>query len=541
MTASQDLASAAAQARLRELSEALRGEQETNLLLQESLAELELATEDLGWQRTTAEGQIEFSDGGLRRIVALCQLMALKNPLIKRGLALRSAYVWGQGLSITAPAAGDGGQDVNAVVQAFLDDEANQVEFSGVDAQITLDHAADTDGNVFFALFTRPMTGRVTVRTVPFMEITDRICDPQDRADVWFYRREYTAGDVIDPATGRTSAQAVTVYYPALGSYPRRPRVPYIDGREVRWDAPMLHHAEGRPQGWRWGVPPVYAAIDWARAYKDYLGDWATLMRALSRFAFRTSGPGRKQAAARAELAAAPTLDPYTGEPRRVAGTVQLGSDQTFEAIPKTGATIDAESGRPLAVMVAAALDLPVTMLLGDPGLTGARATAETLDRPTELAMQLRQARWGQTIRRVLNHVIDAAVKAPKGPLQGRVTRDDDGREVVELADEDDRTIVIAWPDLDEVDVTASVAAIVNADATGKVPPLVVARLLLQVLGVGDIDEVLAEITDADGNWIDPAVSAGAAAAAAYRAGADPAVILGGEPDVGPGPGPVGD
>jgi hypothetical protein len=56
--------------------------------------------------------------------------------------------------------------------------------------------------------------------------------------------------------------------------------------------------------------------------------------------------------------------------------------------VSKSGAQIDANSSQPFATRAAAALEVPVTMLLGDPGITGARATAETLDQPTELTFK---------------------------------------------------------------------------------------------------------------------------------------------------------
>ncbi len=40
----------------------------------------------------------------------------------------------------------------------------------------------------------------------------------------------------------------------------------------------------GCPPSWRWGVPPLYASIDWARLLtKDFLEDWATVQRILCR------------------------------------------------------------------------------------------------------------------------------------------------------------------------------------------------------------------------------------------------------------------
>jgi hypothetical protein len=64
--------------------------------LQESIADLEARMYEPGWQKLTAMAEQEFSREGLRQITAVNRLMALKNPLVKRGLALRMAYIWGQ-------------------------------------------------------------------------------------------------------------------------------------------------------------------------------------------------------------------------------------------------------------------------------------------------------------------------------------------------------------------------------------------------------------------------------------------------------------
>jgi hypothetical protein len=195
----------------------------------------------------------------------------------------------------------------------------------------------------------------------------------------------------------------------------------------------------------------------------------------------------------------------------------------SLEAIPKSGATIDSGSGKPLAGMVAAALEVPVTMLLADPGITGARATAETLDTPTENMAGQRRDVWSDFLDRILGYVIDQAVKAPRGALQGTVSRDEWDREVVELAGDTERTIDFDWPDLTEIGMKELVDAIVAADETGKLPPLTTVKLLLQALGVKDIDELLEEVTDDQGNFVDPNVTAGQVAVDAFNRGEDPA------------------
>lgn len=516
-----------------ELAEQLSAERQTATYLQETLADLEARMYEPGWQKMTAYADQEFSRQGLHRITAVCRIMALKNPLIKRGLALRQAYVWGQGVATTAR-----DDKVNEVIQAFMDDPGNRRTVFGAQACEELERSLGTDGNVFIACFTSPKTGRVQVRVLPWDEIGDIITNPEDSSEPWFYRRESWT-ERTDQRSGGIIQERRLVYYPALGYRPaaRPPMVWDVHGGglvDVMWDAPVRHVKVNGLQGWKFGVPDAYAAIDWANAYREFLTDWATLIKALSRFAWRLTSKGTKQAAAKAKISAAPSADPYTGERRHAGATASLPPDMALEAVPKSGATIDSESGRPLAAMVAAAMDVPVTMLLGDPGTTGARATAETLDTPTEQAADLRRGVWTDARQAIFDYVIQESVRAPDGLLKGTITRDEFGRDVVDLAEDMDGTVDQDWPDLDDVDVQTLVTAIVAADGTGHVPPLVIVRLLLQALGVTDIDEILDAVTDDQGNFLPPEGAgggAGQAAVNAFNRGEDPAALFNGPPD----------
>jgi hypothetical protein len=439
--------------------------------------------------------------------------------------------VWGQGVTISVRDQSDEGQDVNAVVQAFLDDPGNKKTFSGSQAREEMEQAAFTDGELFAALFTSRLTGKVQLRWLPVDEITDIIHDPEDQISDWYYRREWTERVVAD---GMLVQRLRSVYYPALGYEPQN-KPPTINGHEVMWDAPVRMVSVNRPSGSTRGVPDSFAAIAWARSYKEFLEGWATLMRALSRFAWQTKTRGDRAKSVAAKVGTAPALTREGLRDGNIAGAgahVVTDPNTSLEAIPKTGATIDADSGRPLAAMVATALGVPVTMLLGDPGVTGARATATTLDQPMELEMQLRRELWGEFLRDVLNHVIDWAIRAPKGPLKGTVQRDGD-RVIVELPDNDDRTIDIDWPEFESLPVDVLVKAI--AEASAWLPPLVVAQQMAAALKLDNVDEILGDLTDEAGNWVDPVAtanaSAGQAAVDAFRKGQDPAAALnGGDP-----------
>jgi hypothetical protein len=498
----------------------------SDVALMESVADLTSALYEPGWVRFAAITEQEFDAGALTQMRAICRLMSLKNPLIRRGLGLRSAYVWGQGVEITARANGSepGEQDVQAVVEAFLTDEGNARAVTGPAAQNRLEHALGTDGEIFLALFTRPTTGEVQVRTILADEIVEAIPNPEDRSEPQFYRRRWTQA-AIDPATGATEVTSMERLYPAVGYRPKtRPaRFGQID---VAWDSPILHVDVNRPEGWTRGVPDAYAAVDWARAYKVFLEDWATLVKALSRFAYRLTAKGSQRAQARTRLAQAPGRDPATGHAQDVGATAIIPPDAMLEAVPKTGATIDSESGRPIAAMVAAALGVPVTMLLGDPGTTGARATAETLDRPTELEMGQRQKLWTSVYQRILRYVITESVRAPQGELRGVITQDKWGRETVALAGDTPTTVDVVWPDLDETDPAILVKAVVEANSTGTMPPEMVLRLLLTALGVRNVDELVEKMLDDETGefvWPDVAPMGGSPPGDAARAGGDPA------------------
>jgi hypothetical protein len=466
----------------------------------ESMAQMQLAMEDMGWEKLTGQFAQEFTRDGLKRAAELSRMMAIANPLIKRGLAIRASYVHGQGVGITARADGnEGTQDVNAVVQDFLDDDTNRAALTGHQAKLRLETSIGTDGNIFIALFTNPLIGKVQARTLPFDEITDKVTLPGDRMVTMFYRRDWTE-----------NGSPHTAYYPDIRWRPLTRTKWYTDGQnryEIKWDSPVYHLQDNGLDGWKFGIGDAYAALPWARAYKEFLEDWVLLIKALSRIAFQMSKSktplSQKSRAALQNMPAGSTVN--TGE-------------QKIEAVPKTGATIDSESGRPVATMAAAALGVPVTTLMADPGQTGARAVAETLNQPTMLEFKGRQELWTEALRAILGYVIDQAVIAPRGPLKGTVTREQNTL-TVQLAGDTDRTIDFEWPDINEMPVETIMKALVDADGTGKMPPLVTLRLMLRALGVRDVDEILKDFEDENGNWIDPAANAGDQAAQDFRRG----------------------
>ncbi|MEU4574839.1 hypothetical protein [Nonomuraea sp. NPDC023979] len=92
-----------------ELAEDLRADRQMVSHIAESIADLEARMYEPGWQRLTAHADEEFSRSGLQQITAVCRIMAIKSSLLRRGLSLRTGYVWGQGVQISARATGEQG------------------------------------------------------------------------------------------------------------------------------------------------------------------------------------------------------------------------------------------------------------------------------------------------------------------------------------------------------------------------------------------------------------------------------------------------
>jgi len=510
-------------------------------LLEEALADIELAREDIGWRKIGHWGENQFTREGLRTNAQLCRVLAIANPLLKRGLSLRTAYIWGAGVQISARATGQNDenpaeQDVNTVLQEFLDDAETRRVLTGAQAHERNERTLGTDGNLFTALFTNRATGAVRPRLIPFDEVVRVITNPEDRLDRWFFLREWQE-QVNEPGTlagtFRYRRQTMRRLYPSIDYRPAN-RSPMVEGIPVDWDAPVAELQVNALDTWDFGIGDAFAVISWARAYADLLTDWAKVVKSLSKYSFKTTNPNKGTAAkaAAAQVAdyratAAAALPAPRGSDLSksdAGGVVNLGANQNIEAIGKSGAVIDADSGRPLAAMVASGLDIPVTMLLGDPGVTGARATAETLDKPTELMATIRRDVWADYLRRICGYVIDMAAKAPGGPLKrGLVKRNRvTGREIVELAGDTDTTVEITWPDLTETPVKDAIAAITDAFDTGVLPPIETLKLILHALHVADVDDIIAASQDEEGNWIDWRTNAGQDAVDRYRRNEDP-------------------
>lgn len=475
--------------------------------LSEAMSRLELALEDEGWNRLGVQSKFDFSRTGLKKIVELSRSMYLSNPLIKNAVMVQTHYVWGQGVSVTPKA----DYIRETVIEPFMDNRANRRELVGHQARMLKEIALQTDGNLFFALFTNLSTGAVRVRSVPIDQIDDIVKNPEDDNEPWYYLRIWEEKKL--PSTTGSMSGEVTLrraYYPDW-LYRPQTKPAKLGDTEVLWDSPIYHVRTGGTDSMAFGVPEVFAALPWARAVVQLLEDYASIRRAQTRFAWnvKTKGGPAGVAKAKTKLASTLSTDANEANPPATAGatfiTTETGAQ--LEPIKTAGGTPPPDEARRMWLMVSAATGIPETMLSGD-ATVGNYATAKSLDRPTELEMKDRQELWANIYGDILGYVIDQAATRPNGPLKGKKLKDKYTGEVkVEVLDPEDaktpldRRVDITFPNILERDALSWVQAIIGAytankpgTSAGLIDGKTATRLLLTALGERDVDETVAAI-----------------------------------------------
>jgi hypothetical protein len=137
------------------------------------------------------------------------------------------------------------------------------------------------------------------------------------------------------------------------------------------------------------------------------------------------------------------------------------------------------DDARRFMLQAGSATGTPEHMLAMDPS-TSNLATSKTMERPLELQFVSRQTLWIGIWTDVLNYVIDQAIKAENGRLEGFAHTDDytgqiryyignDPGEDAEITEETPRTVTITFPPLLEHDLVQTMAALISgATLDGK-------------------------------------------------------------------------
>lgn len=443
-----------------------------------------LALEDIGWRPLAGVSETNtFTLHALHRASELCRAVASINPLVERGLKVRSGYIWGSGVSVVPKEFIQGpGRPRTVNTVPSLPPGLDGV-LTGTLAQMEIEMSAGCDGNLFFLVDRK----NKTVQRVPFEEISDGVSQRGNRENLLYIQRTWNDWDLEMDFDGRVDARPFTdpdpnrradrawhgvdsdhrrggtedpmyrmktVWYPtpaALDSRKNMRQASKIANYPVDHSLVMVHIAFNRMTGWRWGVPDVLPAIWWTKAYKEYLENCATLTKAYARFAWKVTNEKSKGVRRTASaMAQTPRMDPATGQPLSVGASAVLGAGQDLSAVGGTK-NVDFDAGRPLAAMVAAALDVPLPALTEDPSI-GNKAGAVALDTSTILVMQARQRAMNEAFLKIFEMLgLKVRLRWPEiseEPVHRRLQAIDMAVRMSLLTAEEARAMVLdAWHD----------------------------------------------------------------------------------------------
>jgi hypothetical protein len=370
--------------------------------------------------------------------------------------------------------------------------------------------------NIFFVFFHDPLTGRVRVRTIPVNEIEDVITDKDDSKTPLYYKRRYIEKS-FDTVKGKYQRTEKVVYYP---DWNNSNPVASIGGNMVSKN-PVYHVKVNSLGDMKFGVSEIYAAQDWAKAYKGFLEDWATIAKSLAKFTWRAKTSGGKSSIQNMKSKLDSTLKQQDTEknPAPPAGSTFIsGANQSLEPIKLAGVNMRAEDGDKMIHMVCAATGIFYHYLVGDPS-TGNLATAKAMERPMEIMFRDRQIFWTSVFQNIFQYVIMKSIEAPQGKLSSYASLEkNEWNEWIPQFKKDTEnpnpekrkqpisdTVNIEMPELLEKDTEKVVNSIINgATLGGRQPQGVISnedlsRLLMMALGMENIDEKISELYPEDG------------------------------------------
>jgi hypothetical protein len=346
------------------------------------------------------------------------------------------------------------------------------------------------DGEEFFLLWFSTLDGEMTLRRLLTHEINEIVHAPDDEDIPLFYVRNVLGRNIGD--------NIKQIYYPdwqAFFSYPDRLDAIEIPSGVVRADDDeMREHTGvvalpamlGKMNGRGW--PQLKRALEWSRAYRDFLGDRAAVARAVAMYVDKIKATGGSRAVN--EIIASQRSSLVSGtdyldtNPPPAPGSVWV-ENQALERsrVPLTTGAGDARmDGMTLLGQFAAGSGAPLHWL-GRPDAMQNRATAREALLPWIQQMERYQVFWTD----VFSDMVEIVLRV-KGQYGGE---DFDGEYAANVTME-------APLDIDTDDFVRAIGAVVEA-ATNMAADASVAQrateelitMMLSDFGVRDAQSVL--------------------------------------------------
>jgi hypothetical protein len=387
----------------------------------------------LGYTLISADGSIVVDTESLRRIQQEAQRMWQADPLIKQAVRVKRHFILGAGITFTAE-----DPDIDELLHAAWRDPLEQMPEQLTDWTNSLLVTCE----LCLRFFEAP-NGDVRVRQIPFNEIYDVIPDPEDRNRILYIWRKYPRRTFSIEAKAWKTEQVDE----------------FVPGEDIIWVV------TNRIPGTVRGIPDLYAALNWAKAYTEWLQDRMKLNKAKGAWAWirKVKGTAGQVAAKAAQLAG------EIGGKVKTALGVDTDDKEKDRKPPKPGSVIttnenvewdvinaqvkadDAkEDGRAVKLQVAAAANI-FEHYFGDASEANL-ASAKAMELPMLREYETAQGLLGRIISQVFRRKLEAKVKAGRLPDTYAVPRETlkDGALTEEKVEKKtvDCPVDVNWPPL---------------------------------------------------------------------------------------------
>ncbi len=369
-----------------------------------------------------------------------------KHPLARRLVGLTTAYTVGSGITISSE---------RPEVQRFLGEfwTANRM------AQ-RVDEWSDElarSGELFPVLFTHPVSGRSTVRTVPAALIERVEVDPEDYEQEARYRQTTGPGEEAKWWAGQAHVRDIATPL-------------------------MLHYAVNRPIGAVRGESDLAPILPWLRRYARWLEDRVRLNAAMRAFLWIVHAPARLRT----------TLEERYRQPPEPGSVIIAERDvETWQAVTPNLHAGDAEKdGRAIRWMIAAGGPGTALLDLGE-GEDSNLATGQAMAEQRRRFLRRRQSYLAWLLSDLLVHAYDRHLAATGSRAQP-ITHADLMVQTPDISPEDNQALATAAERL--ASSLGTLAAITGqGDAYRRMALRLFTKFLGEPLSEGEFERILQE------------------------------------------------
>lgn len=259
-----------------------------------------------------------------------------------------------------------------------------------------------TDGEYFLVFYASTLDGAVTLRRLRTEQIAQIVTEKDDPdIPLAYVQNRAEGGQVYYPDWQASEEQQARVDLP--------PGAQWIGDLRQATRVVVLHAALNEINGRGW--PQLRRALEWARAYKDFLGDRATVARAVAMFVdkLKVKGGSRAVDDAVARLQSTLATSSVSGErnPPPAPGSTWIENEAaTRSRLPLATGAGDAQTdGMTLLGQFAAGSGIPLHWL-GRPDAMQNRATARESSRPWYEQIESYQLFWSDVFSDMVEIVL---------------------------------------------------------------------------------------------------------------------------------------